>query len=70
MRRICLFSFYDEQGIVDDYVIFFLRELGRFVEKIIFYSNGPLSQDAEIALRGVVSEVILRPNEGFDVLAY
>jgi rhamnosyltransferase len=70
MRRICLFSFYDEQGIVDDYVIFFLRELGRFVENIIFYSNGPLSQSAEIALRGIVSEVILRPNEGFDVLAY
>ena len=70
MRRICLFSFHDEQGIVDDYVLFFLRELGRFVEKIIFYSNGPLSQDTEIALRGIVSEVILRPNEGFDVLAY
>jgi lipopolysaccharide biosynthesis protein len=70
MRRICLFSFYDEQGIVDDYVIFFLRGLGGFFEKIIFYSKGPLSQDAEIALRGVVSEVNLRPNEGFDVLAY
>jgi lipopolysaccharide biosynthesis protein len=70
MHRACLFSFYDEQGIVDDYVIFFLKELGQFVEKILFYSNGPLSRDAEIALRGVVSEVILRPNEGFDVLAY
>ncbi len=28
MRRVCLFSFYDEQGVVDDYVIFFLKELG------------------------------------------
>src|SRR6266481_5698664 len=70
MRRICLFSFFDEQNIVDDYVIFFLRQLSEFVETIIFISRVPLSQDSEIALRGVVSEVILRPNEGFDVMAY
>ncbi|TCK42744.1 rhamnosyltransferase [Paraburkholderia sp. BL8N3] len=70
MRRLCIFSFYDENGIVDDYVVFFLKELGKFVEKTILYSNGPLSRDSEIALRGVVAEIILRPNEGFDVLAY
>jgi len=70
LRRLCVFSFYDAQGIVDDYVVYFLRELGRFVETILFYSNGPLSPEAEIALRGLVNEVIVRPNEGFDVLAY
>lgn len=70
MRRLCIFSFYDGQGIVDDYVVYFLNELGKHVEKIIFYSNGPLSRDSEIALRGVVDEVILRPNVGYDVLAY
>src|SRR5580692_4153920 len=70
MRRVCLFSFYDEYGIVDDYVAFFLRELKKFVDTIIFYSNGPLTRDSEIVLRDCVDEVILRPNEGFDVLAY
>jgi lipopolysaccharide biosynthesis protein len=70
LRRVCLFSFYDEQGIVDDYVVFFLRELGKFVERIIFYSNGPLARESEIALKGCVDEVILRPNEGYDVSAY
>src|SRR5436305_15266717 len=70
MRRICLFSFFDEQGIVDEYVTFFLTELRPFVERILFYSNGPLSKNSEISLRGVVDEVVLRPNEGFDVLAY
>src|ERR1700761_1830929 len=69
MRRICIFSFYDEHGIVDDYVIYFLAELNKFVGKTIFYSNGPLTRDSEIALRGVVDEVLVRPNEGFDVLA-
>jgi lipopolysaccharide biosynthesis protein len=70
MRRICLFSFYDEHGVVDDYVIYFLREIGRFAEKIIFFSNGPLAHDSETALDGVVADVIVRPNEGFDVMAY
>jgi len=70
MQRACLFSFYDEKGIVDDYVVFFLKELGKFVQTIIFYSNGPLAKKSELALQGVVSEVVLRPNVGFDVLAY
>jgi lipopolysaccharide biosynthesis protein len=70
MRRACIFSFYDPQGVVDDYVVFFLRKLGEFAKTIIFYSNGPLSRDAEIKLRGVVDDVVLRPNVGFDVLAY
>ena len=67
LRRFCIFSFYDPQGIVDDYVVFFLRKLGEFAETIIFYSNGPLSRDSEIKLRGVVDDVVLRPNVGFDV---
>ena len=70
MRRACIFSFYDEHGVVDDYVVYFLKELGAFVEHIIFYSNGPLTRDSEIKLRGCIAELIRRPNEGYDVLAY
>lgn len=70
MRRLCIFSFYDANGIIDDYVIHFLRQIRHHVERILFYSNGPLARDAEVSLRELVHEVILRPNEGFDVLAY
>lgn len=70
MRRLCIFSFYDADGVVDDYVVHFLREMARHVERILLYSNGPLSRDAETALHGVVDEVILRDNEGFDILPY
>lgn len=68
--RSCLFSFYDERGVVDEYVIHLLRELGKFVDSIFFFSNGPLSKKSELALQGAVAEVVLRPNFGFDVLAY
>jgi lipopolysaccharide biosynthesis protein len=70
LRRFCIFFFYDAQGIVDDYVVYFLEKLGEFAEGIVFYSNGPLSRDSEIKLRGIVDDVGIRPNVGFDVSAY
>jgi lipopolysaccharide biosynthesis protein len=70
MRRICIFFFYDQAGIVDDYIVFFLRKLGEFAETIIFISNGPLARDSEIKLKGVVDDRVLRPNVGFDAMAY
>jgi len=70
MRRLCIFSFYDAKGVVDDYVVHFLGELSRFVETIVVYVNGDLGPEARRRLSGVASEVILRPNIGFDVLAY
>jgi lipopolysaccharide biosynthesis protein len=70
MRRVCIFFFYDPAGIVDDYVVFFLGKLGEFAERTIFISNGPLARDSEIKLRDVVGEVVLRPNVGFDSMAY
>lgn len=69
-RRLCIFSFFDPVGAVDDYVIYFLSELGKHVEHILFYSNGSLTKQSEIALDGIVSDIIIRPNFGFDVLAY
>jgi lipopolysaccharide biosynthesis protein len=69
-RRLCIFSFQDAHGIVDDYVTYFLREMGRHVERILFYSNGPLDEKSTIALQGIAHEVIIRPHEGLDVMAY
>jgi len=69
MRRACLFSFHDPQGIVDGYVVFLLKELREFVERIIFLSGGPLSKEAERALGDIVDELIVRADEG-DVMAY
>ena len=70
MRRLCIFSFHDVHGVVDDYVTYFLKEMGRHVERILFYSSGPLNEKSGRALQGIAHEVIIRPREGLDVLAY
>ena len=70
VRRLCIFSFQDGDGVVDGYVTYFLKELGRHVERILIYSSGPLSRDSEITLRGLGHEIFERPRTSSDVLAY
>ena len=70
MRRVCIFSFYDPKGIVEDYIVFFLQKMHEHVERIVFISNAPLHRDSEIKLRDLVEDIMLRPDVGFDVLAY
>ncbi|MFT9296405.1 MAG: rhamnan synthesis F family protein [Acetobacter orientalis] len=70
MRRATIFFFYDPQGIVDDYIVYFLEKLSEFSERIIFCSNGPLARDAENKLNGIVQDLIIRSNVGYDSMAY
>ena len=46
VRRICLFAGYDQDGIVDDYVVAYLRELSRFAE-IYYLADGHMA-DGEL----------------------
>ncbi|HEY0891198.1 MAG TPA: CDP-glycerol glycerophosphotransferase family protein [Nocardioides sp.] len=52
-RRICLFAAYDVDGIVDDYVVHYLRDLSRFAD-VYYLADGRLS-DAELAKLGDVT---------------
>ena len=40
-KRAAVAFFFDERGIVDDYIPFLLSEIRKFVERIVFVSNGP-----------------------------
>lgn len=70
LRRLCIFSFHDAQGIVDDYVTYFLTKISHHVERILFYSNGSLDEASVKALQGVAHEVVIRPHGDLDALAY
>ena len=69
-KRAAVAFFYDERGIVDDYIPFLLSEIRKFVERIVFVSNGPLSKTSEIAVKQRADQLLIRKNEGFDVGAY
>src|SRR5690606_29714550 len=46
VRRICLFAGYDPDGIVDDYVVAYLRELSRHAD--VYYLADGVMQDGEL----------------------
>jgi rhamnosyltransferase len=69
-RRVCIYSFNDNLGVVDDYVVYFLNEISRHVERIIFHSRQPLNEASTAALQGNVHEIVIAPENGCDLLAY
>lgn len=65
-RRACVYTFYDADGVVDGYVLFFLKALRPWVEKLLVVSNGPVRPEGISALEEIGCEVLIRENRGFD----
>ncbi|MDO4804689.1 MAG: rhamnan synthesis F family protein, partial [Lachnospiraceae bacterium] len=68
--RLAVYCFYDKQGIVDGYVPVFLDGLREVAERIYVVVNGTVGDEGLAVLRNHSDEVILRPNDGYDVTAY
>ncbi len=53
MKRIALFAHYDRDGIIDDYVTYYLRGLTRVAERILFISDCELRDGEAAKLEGL-----------------
>ena len=49
-NRLAVYCFYDRDGVVDDYVVYFLRELRKNVSRICCVVNGKLTDGGRTAL--------------------
>lgn len=65
-NRILFYHFYDSAGVVDRYVLHFLKAISPFVSRIVFISNGALSEKSELEVRKFTESLIIRDNSGFD----
>lgn len=70
MRRVAFYLFYDNYGVVDDYIVYKLLMLRAHVETIFFVSNSKIAADSLKKLEPLVDVVHCRENIGFDVWAY
>lgn len=71
IKRLGIFFFYDEQGIVDDYVINMLSEMNRHFSELLIVCNGKLTGEGRTRFEALEKCcVIVRDNVGFDVWAY
>ena len=70
MKRLGIYFFYDKDGIVDDYVPYYLSKLKPFCKELCVVVNKPLSKSGEQKLYAVTDKLIIRDNIGFDSCAY
>lgn len=69
-RSLAIYFFYDKDGVVDDYVFFYLNSLLEVFTDVCFVSNGPLNDTYISKLKNVTTKIIIRSNAGFDSWAY
>lgn len=70
INNLGIFFTYDEQGIVDESVLYTISQLETVVSRLIIVSNAELCEKELVKLREYTDEIIVRENVGFDVGAY
>ncbi len=69
--RIGIYFFYDEHGVVDDYVVTFLADMRTSLTRLVVVVNGSLTPEGRRTFENLGADpVLVRPNKGFDVWAY
>ena len=66
MKRIALFAHYDRDGIVDDYVLYYLRGLARVADRILFLSDCELRAGEAAKLEGLAELVFAGRHGEYD----
>lgn len=69
-KRLCIYFFYDKDGIVDDYVPYYLEHLQKYCSEMCVVVNGLLTENGRRKLESCSSRIIVRKNTGFDAWAY
>ncbi|MEG2930810.1 MAG: rhamnan synthesis F family protein [Ruthenibacterium sp.] len=69
-KRLAIFAYYDAEGIVDDYVVFLLQAMRAQCTAQIVVVNGTLVPESEARVKAQCTQLLYRPNEGFDITAY
>lgn len=70
MKRLTIYFFYDDHGIVDDYIPHFLKAFKPYGGEIWIVVNEHLSDEGRKKLEQVSDRIIMRENAGLDAGAY
>ena len=70
MKRAAVFAHYDKDNIIDDYVIYYLKNLKKLCEKVIFVSDGTPSEFELQKLDNIADYTIAEPHKEYDFGSY
>ena len=65
-----MYCFYDKNGIVGEYVFYYLKALKEVSEFIYVVVNGCINENDRAKLLTIANRVDIRENYGFDAYAY
>ena len=65
-KRICIYHFFDSEGVVDDYVIYNLKKLKDICSSLIFSVNGTILDKYREVIENNDITITARDNIGFD----
>ncbi|MEG1719064.1 MAG: rhamnan synthesis F family protein [Clostridia bacterium] len=69
-NRLLIFLFYDEEGIVDDYIPYMLSDMQKNIKDMCIVCNGNLDSNGRKKFEKFTNHIIVRENKGFDVWGY
>ena len=71
IKRLGIFFFYDKDGVVDEYVMYMLKDMIKNTSQNIIVCNGKLNEDGRQKFETLPhTDLLVRENKGFDVWAY
>ncbi len=70
IKRYAVYVFYDKNGKADRYCDFFLKGLKQEVDFLQVVVNGEIDKESYDRLDKIADDILVRPNEGYDVTAY
>jgi len=70
LKRLLIYCFYDKNGIVDNYVSYFLNKIRKFCYEICVVVNGKITDTSEECLGKYADKIIKKENKGYDSGAF
>lgn len=70
MKRLCILSIYDHEGIVDEYLLFFIEAILVITSKLVIIVNGKLTDESFYKVKKYTKYIYRRENTGYDAGAY
>ena len=70
MKRLALYVFWEKNGVVRDYVTYYLKALKKIAKDIIVIANGGVNPEGEQTLKNIGVELLKRENHGIDFGAW
>lgn len=70
MKRIAILAVYDSEGIVYEYLEYYIQSLREVVSELIIVVIGYLQEDSLTKLKKYSSEIYFKENKGYDAAAY